>query len=99
MIMCLAFVDDTDLVHATTDPSKSTKTLIQEAQHALSLWEGLIRATGGALAPKKAIGTSLMCNTETVNGSCQQQTMTRTPFTSTMDTVCNAFPTQLAKKL
>ena len=54
MIICLAFVDDTDLVHATTDSSKSTETLIQEAQRALSLWEGLIRATGGALAPEKS---------------------------------------------
>ena len=54
MIICLAFVDDTDLVHATTDPSKSTETLIPEAQKALSLWEGLICATGGALAPEKS---------------------------------------------
>ena len=53
-ITCFAFVDDTDLIHATTDPAKSTETLISEAQDALNLWEGLLRATGGALAPEKS---------------------------------------------
>ena len=36
-ITCFAFVDDTDLIHATTDPAKSTETLISEAQQALNL--------------------------------------------------------------
>ena len=54
MLICLAYVDDTDLVHATTDTSKSTESLVQEAQRALGLWEGLLRATGGALAPEKS---------------------------------------------
>ena len=53
-ITCFAFVDDTDLVHATTNPTKPTATLIEEAQTALTLWEGLLRATGGALAPEKS---------------------------------------------
>ena len=54
LLICFAFVDVTDLVHATTDPSKSTQTLVEEAQQALHLWEDLIRATGGALAPEKS---------------------------------------------
>ena len=53
-ITCFAFVDNTDLIHATTDPAKSTETLISEAQQALNLWEGLLQATGGALAPEKS---------------------------------------------
>ena len=51
------------LVHATTDPSKSTQTLVEEAQQALHLWEDLIRATGGALAPEKSYWYLLeVCN-------------------------------------
>ena len=36
-ITCFAFVDNTDLIHATTNPAKSTETLIAEAQQALNL--------------------------------------------------------------
>ena len=53
-ITCFAFVDDTDLIHANNDPTVSTAQLIQEAQEALNLWEGLLRASGGALAPEKS---------------------------------------------
>ena len=53
-ITCFAFVDDTDIVHATTDPGKPLELLIQEAQTALTKWEDLLRATGGALAPEKS---------------------------------------------
>ena len=38
-ITCFAFVDDTDLIHSSDDPSKSTADLIGESQEALSLWE------------------------------------------------------------
>ena len=48
-----AFVDDTDLVHTSSDPDLSTEDLIEEAQQALNTWHGLIRATGGDLAPEK----------------------------------------------
>ena len=53
-ITCFAFVDDTNIVHATTDPDKPSADLIQEAQTALTKWEDLLRATGGALAPEKS---------------------------------------------
>ena len=53
-IVCFAFVDDTDLIHANDDPEVSTDELIDEAQVALATWEGLIRASGGALAPEKS---------------------------------------------
>ena len=52
-LVSFAFVDDTDVIHANNDPNVSTEQLIQEAQQAVYHWEGLIRATGGELAPEK----------------------------------------------
>jgi hypothetical protein len=49
-----AFVDDTDLIHANHDRRKPTQQLLEEAQEALSVWEGLLHATGGTLAPEKS---------------------------------------------
>jgi hypothetical protein len=56
-MVCFAFVDDTDLIHANHDRSVTTTDLLKQAQEALNLWEGLLHATGGALARKKVIGT------------------------------------------
>lgn len=53
-LCCFAFVDDTDIVHVNNDPLVSTEALIAEAQEALDLWAGLLRATGGNLAPEKS---------------------------------------------
>lgn len=53
-LVCFAFVDDTDLIHATRDPTQPIEALLQEAQQALWTWEGLIHTTGGALAPEKS---------------------------------------------
>jgi len=53
-ITCFAFVDDTDLIHVNNDPNVTTAQLLQEAQANLTMWEGLIRATGGDLAPEKS---------------------------------------------
>jgi hypothetical protein len=53
-ITCFQFVDDTDLIHSTTDNSKPTADLLIEAQAALSTWEGILRSTGGALAEDKS---------------------------------------------
>jgi hypothetical protein len=49
-----AFVDDADLIHANDDPSVSNADLLVEAQAALATWEGLLLASGGALAPEKS---------------------------------------------
>jgi hypothetical protein len=46
-IVGFAFVDDTDLIHANHDRKKSTQQLLVEAQETLSMWEGLLHATGG----------------------------------------------------
>jgi len=53
-LVCLAFVDDTDLVHSTFDPCLTSAKLFDEAQAALLTWESLLSATGGALKPSKS---------------------------------------------
>jgi len=52
--VCFGFVDDTDLILNNNNPSVTSGNLIDEAQVELSRWEGLISATGGALAPEKS---------------------------------------------
>ena len=61
-----AFVDDTDLIHSANYPdpiyhkrSTTINKVRAEAQQALDLWEGLIRATGGALHVKKSFWYSV----------------------------------------
>jgi hypothetical protein len=51
-ITCFAFVDDTDIIHVNNDRTVPTQELIHDAQRAL--WEDLLTATGGALAPNKS---------------------------------------------
>ena len=51
--VCYAFVDDTDLVHTSRDNQFHGERTIHEAQTALNYWEGGLRATGGAIVPKK----------------------------------------------
>ncbi len=46
-----AFVDDTDLI--VTDASNDEKQVTQKMQSSLSLWHGLLQATGGDLVPEK----------------------------------------------
>ena len=48
--VCYTFVDDTDLVHSTTVSSA----LIEGLQSMLSLWEGGLLATSGALSDSKS---------------------------------------------
>jgi len=53
-LVCFGFVDDTFLFLNNDDPLVTSEDLIDEAQLELSTWEGLISATGGALAPEKS---------------------------------------------
>ncbi len=46
-----AFVDDTDL--CVTHPTDKANQVAAHMQKAVTLWEGLLRATGGALVPEK----------------------------------------------
>jgi hypothetical protein len=52
--VCYSFVDDTDLGHSTPSVNTSGETIMAEMQKALDLWEGGIRATGGAIVPEKS---------------------------------------------
>ncbi|MCA1807666.1 MAG: hypothetical protein LC687_07455 [Actinobacteria bacterium] len=76
-ITCFAFVDDTDIIHVNNNPNVSTSDLISEAQEALSMWEGLIRATGGDLAPEKSYWYLL--DVQHTNGKWNYQTKTDAP--------------------
>jgi hypothetical protein len=49
-----AFVDDTNLLHATPHPSTPAGTLIPQMQQVVDTWEGLLRATSGALRDDKS---------------------------------------------
>jgi hypothetical protein len=52
--VCYAFVDDTDLVHTAKDVHTSGEVVMKEMQEAIDMWEGGIRASGGALVPAKS---------------------------------------------
>jgi hypothetical protein len=47
-----AFVDDTDLI--TSGPLMSLQEVLSRIQQSLTAWEGGIRATGGAIEPRKS---------------------------------------------
>ena len=73
-----AFVDDTDL--CVTDHELSYDTVTTSI--ALKIWEGFIRASGGALRPEKATGTSLTSNGPTATGNTHDQPQPTTPSPS-----------------
>jgi hypothetical protein len=49
-----AFVDDTDLCITGQNPNDTEADVALRMQQALDLWEGHIRATGGAIVPEKS---------------------------------------------
>lgn len=49
----LLFVDDTDILLVGRDSSTSDCDIINELQHRVNLWEGLLHASGGALSSEK----------------------------------------------
>jgi hypothetical protein len=53
-IVGYAFVDDTDLIQTGRNSHTTGEEVCQDMQKALNLWEGLIRATGGALVVEKS---------------------------------------------
>ena len=48
------FVDDTDLLQSERLPGDTYFEVAEEAQRAVDMWEGGIRATGGAINPEKS---------------------------------------------
>jgi hypothetical protein len=53
-LVCSAFVDDTDLVHSGPSNSTPGAAIIDDLQTVLDTWDGLLRATGGALEKSKS---------------------------------------------
>jgi hypothetical protein len=51
---CYAFVDDTDIIHSGVSPEVAGEDVAKEMQDVVDRWEGGIRASGGALVPKKS---------------------------------------------
>jgi hypothetical protein len=54
-IVGYTFVDDTDLIQTGRNSQTTHKEVCQDMQKALNMWEGLIRATGGALVVRKKL--------------------------------------------
>jgi endonuclease/exonuclease/phosphatase family metal-dependent hydrolase len=52
--VCYAFVDDTDVVHTAQDVNTSGIEILHQMQTVIDHWEGGLRATGGAIVPKKS---------------------------------------------
>jgi hypothetical protein len=53
--VCYTFVDDSDIVHSTLDETHDdTAELVHEMQEVVDMWEGGLRASGGALAATKS---------------------------------------------
>lgn len=49
-----SFVDDTDLIQTTRNPTESVQDVNAGIQLSLDTWEGGLRATGGAIVPEKS---------------------------------------------
>jgi hypothetical protein len=49
-----AFVDDTDLIHTPRATLQTTDQFLNDFEEAILTWEGLLRATGGAIVPAKS---------------------------------------------
>ena len=54
---CYAFVDDTDLVHTAQHNEFVGEEMIPTIQNLMDTWQGSLRATGGAINPKKTYWT------------------------------------------
>ena len=49
-----AFVDDTDLIQTSKDGTETGAEILEQMQEGVNMWEGIIDATGGALAVEKS---------------------------------------------
>jgi hypothetical protein len=54
MFICYAFVNNTDVLHTAQDVHTTGTTIMKEMQTVIDRWEGGLRATGGAIVPKKS---------------------------------------------
>ena len=54
LFVCYAFFDDTNVIHSASSTATPGERIIAEMQVVLDRWGGVLRATGGALAPSKS---------------------------------------------
>jgi hypothetical protein len=54
--VCYAFVDNTDVVHASPSPESSGEDVLADMQAVVDRWEGGLRATGGLSFQAKVTG-------------------------------------------
>jgi hypothetical protein len=73
IIVGFAFIDDKDLLKAAKLGEHDYEEVVIKMQEGLDLWEGLLKATGGALVPEK-IGISLISSGKTDCGNTRLQT-------------------------
>jgi hypothetical protein len=52
--VCYSFVDDTDLIFTHPNLHEHWHSIAQKTQDCIDMWEGCLRATGGALVPSKS---------------------------------------------
>ena len=76
-IICMAMVDDTDTLHNNPDLTVPTHQVIMEGERLLHTWEGLIKASGGALEPDK--GYWWLLDVKRKNGKWKWATETDEP--------------------
>jgi hypothetical protein len=90
-IVGFAFVDDKDLLRASKPGEKTYAEVAEDMQNGLDLWEGLLKATGGALVPDKSYW--YLIDFKWKNGAWKYTTMEETEFELTMkdkDELCHA---------
>ena len=73
-----AFVDNTDLIQTARNSAENIESVIGQMQQALNLWEGLIKATGGALSVEKCCWWSIDFNWQP-DGSWKYKKISDTP--------------------
>jgi hypothetical protein len=81
-IVGFAFVDDKDLLRASRPGEQTYEEVAQDMQQGLDLWEGLLKATGGALVPEKSYW--YLIDFEWRNGMWKYKTTEETQFDLTV---------------
>jgi hypothetical protein len=81
-IVGFAFVDDKDLLRASRPGEQTYQEVGQDMQNGLDLWEGLLKATGGALIPEKSYW--YLIDFKWHNGVWKYSMTAETPFDLTM---------------
>ena len=81
-IVGFAFVDDKDLLRASSPGEQTHEDVAQDMQEGLDLWEGLLKVTGGALVPEKSYW--YLIDFEWRNGNWKYKTMQETRFNLTV---------------